>query len=245
MCTHFVSVWITLRNTWFWWWFKGPTGVSEFTLKKTPKFPRVFEAWLNFRSFKHWFSHQLLQILFLLLKSECVCRDFCLEPICIGLATMNDMTHYKHQTEGLIELLSPPKQDLDVFWSSSLQHMTVSGGQVTLANCLVTCRAHCHLTVRDEWENTECCYSVWSEFSFFFFFRADSPLPYWARAGGHVVRPGMQQRAIQLRSNGMLWHHRPADCLPAVKALPIFGVVGMNWLWYRGRIFFLKKIKLP
>lgn len=82
----------------------------------------------------------------------------------------------------------------------------------------------------------------------FLFFRADSPLPYWAGAGGHVVCPGMQQRAIQLRSNGMPWHHRPADCFPAVKGLPIFGVVGMNWLRYRGRnflfYFFLKQTSL-
>lgn len=148
------------------------------------------------------------------------------------------MIHYKDQTEGLIELVSPPKQDLDVFWSSSLQHMTVSGGQVTLANCLVTCRACCHLTVRDEWENTGCSYSVWCEFSFL---GGWFPSALLGRSRSHVIRPGMQQRAIQLCSNGMLWHHRPADCFPTVKGLTIFGVVGMNWLWYRERI--LKKTK--
>lgn len=45
-----------------------------------------------------------------------------------------------------------PKQDLSVFFDGApLRHMMgVSGGQVTLANCLVvTCRARRHLT-RDE-----------------------------------------------------------------------------------------------
>lgn len=67
---------------------------------------------------------------------------------------------------------------LDLLWSSSLQHLTRSGVKVRLDNCLVTC---CHLTMKDESENTGCCYSVWSAVVFF---GAGSPLPY---EGGHVV----------------------------------------------------------
>lgn len=91
-----------------------------------------------------------------------------------------------------------PCSHRSLVWSSSLQHMTVKEGQgwkVRWENCPVTC---CHVTMKDEWENTGCCYSVWWVVVFF---RAGSHRPYgvmWCWYAAESKRRG------QRWSRGML-----------------------------------------
>ncbi len=91
-------------------------------------------------------------------------------------------------------------------------------------NCLVTC---CRLSMSDEWENTGCCYSVWSAVVFF---RAGSPLPC---EGGHV--------ALVCSGTPALSNSGAVACL-AVTSLacwllgcwrgsPMFGNVVVSCLW--------------